>query len=401
MMRLLGSFRGSILLLSTVVVLATVAIAGALQASGAGRSPEDPAEQLVLRLHDMPPGYFPLDFSEGNGIEFTCEELDPANPSARLAGFVKRFSPHGCMGVYLRAYRVPGTAPSATVVGTGALDTGSDEAATAGLSLADQLLGKLTENGIPEEVAPTTTVGDATRLFHWKRAPALFGNGHLGSFLVWRSGSVLGAVFASAGSLTASDAIVASLALRQQSHIERPTHYTRAERNASEVGLDDPALKLPVYWLGRNFKPGRGLPVARLESAGDSRYDSKHALGQKLELHYSHYLDLSAWTGAGWKRFLTTRPAREILAQPCLESTELAISGRRATIYAGHVEGFRPCAPHAPKRFFAVVHLGGLVTAVNLDGCRDCREPIGSSFNSPSGIKAAVRSLRLRPEPAY
>ncbi len=384
-----------------VVALASIAVVGALQASGAGRSPEDPAERLMLRLHDLPPGYFPLDFSEGNGIEFICEELNPSDPSPKLAGFVKRFSPHGCLGIYVRLYSVPGVETSGTVVGTGALDAESEEAAEAGFSLADQLLGKLTENGIPQEVAPTATVGDATRLFHWKRAPKLFRNSHLGSFLVWRSGTVIGAAFASANSLAASDAIVAGLAQRQQAHVEGPTPYSRAERNTSEVGLDDPALKLPVYWLGRNFAPGHGLPVARLESASDARYSSERLAGQKLELQYSHNLELSAWTKASWKRFLVTRPAREILTEPCLESTKLNVSGRRATIYTGHVEGFGSCTANAPERFFAIVHLGDLVTTVNLSSCRDCLEPARGSFNSLAGMKAAVRALRLRPEPTY
>ena len=168
---MLGSFRRSTLLLSMLVAIAAIAAVGTLQASGAGRSPEDPTERLMLRLHDLPPGYFPFDFSEGNGAEFICEDLDPSAPSPRLASFVRQFSPQGCLGIYVRVYSVPGIEPSGTVVGTGALDAGSDEAAEIGFSLADQLLGKVTENGIPEEVAPATTVGDATRLFHWKRAP--------------------------------------------------------------------------------------------------------------------------------------------------------------------------------------------------------------------------------------
>jgi hypothetical protein len=389
------------LLSSLLGALASIAIVGALQASGAGRLPEDPTERLMLRLHDLPPGYFPFDFSEGNGVEFICEDLDPSDPSPKLANFVRRFSPQGCLGLYVRVYSVPGVNTDGAVVGTGSLDAGSDEAAGLGFSLADQLLGKLTENGVPEEVAPTATVGDATRLFHWKRAPKLFRNSRFGSFLVWRSGTVLSAVFASADSLAASDEIVAGLAQRQQAHVEHPTRYTRAERNASEVGLDDPALKLPVYWLGRNFAPGGGLPVARLESAGASRFAGERLAGQKLELHYSHNLELSAWTKAGWKRFLTTRAAREILEEPCLKSTKLTISDRPATIYTGHVEGFGSCTADAPKRFFAVVRLGGLITAVNLDGCRDCPEPVRHSFNSPAGIKAAVRALHLRPKPAY
>lgn len=358
-------------------------------------------ERLLLRLHDLLPGYVPFDFSEGNGAEFICEDLNPSDPSPELANFVRRFSPQGCLGIYVRVYSVPGVETSGTVVGTGALDAGSDEAAGMGFSLADQLLGKGTENGIPEEVAPTATVGDATRLFHWKRAPKLFRNSRFGSFLVWRSGTVLNAVFASANSLAASDAIVATLAQRQQAHVEDPTPYTRAERNTSEIGLDDPALKLPVYWLGRNFAPGHGLPVARLESAGDPHHEGERLAGPKLELQYSHNLKLSAWTKSSWKRFAATRPVRKFLTEPCLESTSLSLPDRRATVYAGSFEGFRRCAAHGPKQFFAVVHLGGLVITVNPSACDDCSEPARGSFNSLAGMKTVVRSLRFRPVPDY
>jgi hypothetical protein len=389
------------LLLFMVVAIASIATVGALRASGAGRSPEDPTERLMLRLHDLPPGYVPFDFSEGNGVEFICDDLDPSDPSPKLAGFVRRFSPQGCLGIYVRVYSVLDVEPSGTVVGTGALDAGSNEAAEMGFSLADQLLGKLTENGIPEEVAPTATVGDATRLFHWKRSPKLFRNSRFGSFLVWRSGTVLDAVFASANSLAASDAIVATLAQRQQAHNEYPTPYTRAERNASEIGLDDPALKLPVYWLGRNFSPGHGLPVARLESAGDPHYDREHLAGPKLELEYSHNLKLGAWPKSRWKRFVATQPFRKFLTEPCLESTRLSLPDRHATVYAGDVEGFRPCAAHSPKWFFAVVHLGGLVITVNPNACHDCPNPARGSYNSLAGMKTVVSALRLRPKPDY
>jgi len=395
-----GSLPKRILLLTTIALITVMSVLG--RAGAVPRSPEDPMEQVVLRLHDLPPGYSPLNFSEGSDFELICEPLDPPEPQRALASFVRHFLPEGCIGTYLRVYRVPASPPSAQLVGTGALDAGSLKGAKAGLVVAPEILSLITEGEVPKEVPTTAAVGDATRLFHWLRVPSILGKGHQpGSFLVWRSGNVLATVLASAGSLEASDRIAEELARRQLAHIEQPSPYTRAERNASEVGLDDPALKLPVYWLGRNFAPGHGLPVARLEYGADARYDSERLPGEKLDLRYSHNLELSAWTQTGWKRFLTTRSAKEILRKPCLAATKVPIPGGRATIFTGPVEGFRPCRAHAPKRFFAIVHLGGLVTAVNIDTCRDCPEPARGSFNSLAGMKAAARALRLRPEPAY
>jgi len=386
--------------LAAVAVFGSLVAALALQgANAAPRTPEDPAEQLVLRLHDLPLGYFLLDFSEGAERPFECEDLQPEGPGPRMKSFIRRFAPRGCLGYYMRWYRIPGTA-SAAFVGTGAMDTGSAPAAEEGLGLAAALLSKLTGERL-EEAPPAQTIGDATRLFHWRNVPTYFRNPHLGSFLVWRSGDVLAAVFASAGSLTTSDRVATDLAQRQQAHIENPTPYTKAERNNSELGLDDPALTLPVYWLGRTFRPGHGLPVARLREGGRARYFGVGLTAAKLELRYSKGLSLSSWTKRGWRRFLASSDGRETFAERCLKSTDLAIAGGRATIYTGHVGGFRPCAAGSPRRFFAVVHLGGIVVGVRLSSCRDCVEPARRSYNSMAAMKAAVRALQLRTAPEY
>lgn len=400
MARAQEGFRRRAALTAVIALLASIAAMIVLAGAAADpRSPEDPAERLVLRLPDLPHGYFPFG-PEGSDYEFICEPLDPPDPQPALANFIRRFSPEGCWGIYLRFYRVPGAA-SSPVVGTGALDAGSLEAAEAGFAVSGDILNGLVEDEGLQEVTPVATIGGATRLFHWKRVPRFFLNGHLGSFLVWQSGQALAVVFATAGTLEASDRIVEQLARRQQAHIEAPTPYTRAERNASEVGLDDPALKLPVYWLGRNFRPGHGLPVARLEVGGRARYFGSGLTAAKVELQYSKELSLSSWTKRGWRRFLASTDGREIFAERCLTSTDVAAPGGRARIYTGHVAGFRPCAAGSPRRFFAVVHRGGIVVGVRIHSCRDCPEPARGTYNSLAGMKAAVRALQLRPKPVY
>lgn len=388
--------------LVAVAVLGSLVAALALQgASAEPRTPEDPAEQLVLRLPDLPHGYFPFS-PEGSDFELICGPLDPAEPQPALARFVRRFSPEGCFGIYPRLYRVPGPGPSAQLVGTGALDAGSVAGAEAGFALAPQILGEATEDETPTEVGTEDMIGDATRLFHWLHVPSFFNHSTwTGSFLVWRSGNVVAAVLASANSLTASDLLAEEFARRQQAHIEQPTPYTRAERDTSELGLDDPALKLPVYWFGRTFRPGHGLPVAHLEWGGRAPYFGGGLTGAKLKLQYSKALSLSSWTKRGWRRFLAAPDGREVFAERCLTSTDVAIAGGRATIYTAHVDGFRPCAARSPRRFFAVVHLGGIVVGVRLSICRDCPKPARGSYNSLAGMKAAVRALQLRPAPGY
>jgi hypothetical protein len=393
------SARG--MLLASIPVLLAFVTAVVLQAADAKpRTPEDPGERLVLRLNDLPPGYYPLDFSEGAELELTCESINPFKSTRALNRFVRRFSPQGCMGLYLRAYRVPGEAPTSPVIGTGALDAGSLEAAESGFAVARDMLDALVENEKLEEVAPATTVGDATRLFHWKRVPRLFRNGHLGSFLVWRSGEVLAAVFAAAGSLEVSDGIVTELAVRQQAHIQDPTPYRRSERNTSEVGLDDPALTFPVYWLGRTFRPGHGLPVARLRWGGAvSRFEALP--GQRLRLDYDRRLHLESWTAAGWKRFLATHRGRELLGAHCADRTEVPLDHGRATIFAAYRHDSRTCVDRPPDRYFAVAHIDGIVVAVDFATCRGCQPLPSSPFDSPRGMRAVVRALVLRPRPVY
>jgi hypothetical protein len=394
-----GGFRRRALLLTAAFLVGAVAVVALRQGtSGASRVPEDPAERMVLRLHDLPLGYYLLDFSEGAEQPFECEELRPTDPGLRLKSFVRRFAPRGCLGLYLRAYRIPGAA-SAAVVGTGAMDTGSAEAAQIGLELAPNLLAKLTEERLEEVPAPQA-VGDAARLFHWKHAPAFFRSTHLGSFLAWRSGSALAAVFASAGPLATSDWIVAELAERQQAHVANPTPYTRAERNSSEVLLDDPALTFSVHWLGRNFDPGHGLPPIRLQWGGTP--PRGEALpGQKLSLSYSKSVYLDSWTRTGWKRFLSTRGSRIMRTWHCTESVDVEIPGGHARVFAAHGRDFHVCPDRPPSLFFAFAYIDGTVTAVDFISCRHCGQVPYGPYNSLRGMKEVVRGLRLRPEPVY
>ena len=389
-------------LVALAAVAALVAIAGAT-AFALAPDPEDPNERLALRLSDLPPGYFPIPIGpEESGIEFLCEGVDPTEPSRILAKYVKRFDPVGCLGIYLRAYRVPGPAPTASVVGTGALRSNTIAGAVAGFAVAGELLGKLVEKRRDlEEWAPEETVGEATRLFHWHHIPRTYlRNDRRGSFLVWRSGRVVSAAFAAATSFADSDRIALELAQRQQVHIEHPTVYTEAERDASEVGLDDPATTFPVRWLGHDFAPGHGLPRATLREAGAAPLigSGSDSTGKQLQLDYSQGIEIEGWTEEGWRRFVETPEGRELKADNCAEPIAVPGIKGRARVFTGHVLGYGPCG-RSPKRYYAIVHVGGTVIAVNFGGCPDCipRTP----YNSLQGMKAIIRGLELRPQPVF
>lgn len=271
--------------------------------------------------------------------------------------------------------------------------------AIAGFDAADELLGKLVEKKRNlDEVAPTTTVGEATRLFHWRHIPKTpFRNDRLGSFLVWRSGRVVSAAFAAAPSFADGDRIALDLAQRQQGHVEHPTVYTEAERDASEVGLNDPATTFPVRWLGHDFTPGHGLPAARLQEAGAAPLESASD-GRKLSLGYSHGIEIDGWTEAGWRHFLASPEGEPLTGDTCAKPVTIPLREGRATIFTSHVLGYARC-DRAPKRYYAFVHVGGTVLAINFDGCPDCVSH--NPYNSLKGMKAIVRGLELRRKPAY
>lgn len=386
--------------LAIVGLLLTLGVGTIALGSARGDEPllEYSAEQLVLRLHDLPPGYYPFT-PEGAEREFLCEPLQPGEPGRRLKRFVESFSPSGCVGIYFRAYRVPGTGPTSAVVGTGAMDVGSDAVATLGFDLSGRLLDRVVDPDPLEEVAPPETIGTATRLFHWKGAPRVFHSGPQASFVAWRSGTVLAATYATAGSFATSDRIALDLARRQQAHIENRTPYTEAERDASEVGLNDPALKFPVYWLGHAFHPHHGLPAAHLEGGGG--VSPRIAFrGQKLLLQYSGNLTLSSWSKAGWRHLLAKAPPRALLRR-CTNPTQVTLANGHATIFAGYRKVAKPCPKGRPSRYFAVASIDGTVTAVNIASCKLCLPTFPGPYNSLKGMKAVVRGLQLRPEPVY
>lgn len=391
-------FRGRALAIAGALSLLLAGIA-LHSARGDVPSPEYSPEQLVLRLHDLPPGYCPFDSSEGAGRDFICEPLQPGEPGRRLKRFVERFSPAGCFGVYLRAYRVPGVGPTSAVVGTGAMEVGSDAAATLGFTLAAQLLHRLVNDSPLEEVAPPETIGTATRLFHWKDAPRIFHSGPRASFVAWRSGTVLAATYATASSLAASDRIALDLARRQQAHIENRTPYTEAERDDTEVELDDPNLQIPVYWLGRMFEPGNGFPATELETA--TVVEKGGLPGAKLELRYSGF-NLETWTRESWKRFQGSILGK--LNRPrCTRTTPFEWEQGHAVISAGYQRRTfeAGCPDYLPTRYWAAAYVGGVVIGVNQTTCRCLSPGSGPYSESLRGMKAVIRGLQLRPKPVY
>jgi hypothetical protein len=407
MMRTLGSFRGRTLLVVVIAAAMSIAALGTRHSSSeAARSPSDLAERLVLRLHDLPVGYRLLEGAAEfpfSGID--CHSIEPANPQPHLAAFLDRYSPAGCLGVYLRLFRIPGSGPSPLVTGTGAFSTQSVEEAEAGLAISPELISHVTLDEPPEEVSSPTTIGEASRLFHWDH-PGLFGAGdRFNSFLVWRSGDVVAAVFVAGGtSSSASDRNAFELARLQQRHIETPTPYTQAERDGREVALEDPALDVPVYWLGRRLAPRRGLRQLLLVNAASTtgrapRVPRVNILySDRFNLNHAEGVNLNLWSSRQWKQLMARR-GKLPASLPCENATagRVSLPHGRAVIYSGSEASGGKCPRHGDPSYAARVYLGRVVlTAETMSICASCAGPGSGGYDSLAGMRAIVRSLARR-----
>jgi len=221
--------------------------------------------------------------------------------------------------------------------------------------------------------------------------------------VVWRYGSVVGIVLALGGSEAANQRDALELARRQQAHLEHPTPYKRSEADGSEVALDNPKLKRPVYWLGSEPAP-RGLPKLRLADS-TSRPGGKPS-AQLVRLSYRYGIRRESWSEVGveeigreqWKR-------RGPIAFPpssCAENQPVSLPRGRAAIYRIRGGQGRACAGWPADKFFAQAFLGKVVVTITSQRiCATCTGQSSGPYNSFAGMEAVLRGLRARPKPVF
>lgn len=389
--------RAPLIMAAILALLAVAALGGADAAPP--KKLKQAAVQRLLRLADAGPGHFFLVFpQEGDdrrSPKFLCGRVDPADQERKLKQFLDRHPVSGCFAVYVTFFAV-GESPAYHVVGTGALDAGGPKAAAEGLAVAPQLFSHLFDNEFPTEAPAPETVGDETRLFHIAYF-SIFGDEHpSSSLLAWRSGSVLAAIFVQGGDEATNDREAVELARVQQGRIENPAPYTRAERYDREVGFLDPAIDVPIYWLGRTFRPGHALPPARLEGGASTETLGGGLPRQELAVFYANDLLLRTWTARGWKRFSSAPRGRTPIHWRCTRERQIPLAEGSATLYAAYHRDFKSCPKGAPSLHFAVARIGDTIVAVNLPACKRC-DPAdhGGSYNSAAGMRLAVETLRL------
>jgi hypothetical protein len=278
------------------------------------------------------------------------------------------------------------------------VNTPSKAAAARGLELGMERTFPV--SGV-KEVGPVVIPGGPTaRLFRIQ--DVVVGEGsRLGSLLLWRHGKVIAGVEAGGGRPAANDRHALHFAQIQQRRLEAPSPYLASEMDDDEVPLDDPALKLPIYWLGSSFQPGSGLPATSFYGAEVFTGPEEAPPGQKLRIDYDQF-ELSAWTRRGWKKFQRSIPGLTNLKDPCAERTEVELEGGRAIVYAGYrdLSGYCPDSP--PESYWAVAFLGRMAIGVDLTLCGECFERgFGGPYESLEGMTAILRGLVLRPKPVY
>jgi len=372
-------------------------------------SPADfdaPAQGLVLRLHDLPTGYLATDGSAEFPLPgLGCAAIEPADPRPRLAAFLQRYSPVGCLALYFRLFRTPGTGPVPLAVGTGSLEAGSVNGAEAGLAISRELLGHLLGDELPKEVHTPETVGDATRLYRWEPQSLLASEESPSSFLVWRSGSVVASIFVTGGHAAANDRAALHFARIQQARIETRTPYTPDEADDTEVPLEDPGMEVPVYWLGRSLAAGRGLPrlwlYDTISTTGRPLSASRASLFyvDRLNLEHAEGVSLDLWSRKQWRRLKMSRRGLPDSLR-CATSRSLKLPKGRAVIYAGF-EGVRGLCPNRPPgTHTARIYLPRVVvTAETTRLCATCFGSGRRSYNSFKGMATLARSLEPRPQP--
>jgi hypothetical protein len=300
-------------------------------------------EAMMLRLSDLPEGFRYGD-EQGCGELGTTDGRDP-----ELDAFVLDTRPLACFSDFSREWGGPPARAQ-----TALLLFESDDDARRAWSFRKALFGRFariyfsTERGLSYGVAFDS-------------------NGLLqrGAGEVWRDERLVVAVYEEGLAGRAGRDFARELAEKQRDRIESPSDPT--EEDDREIGLEDPAIDIPVYWLGREFER-EGLPKLELDRGEHLRGDGG---GSEVRIEYQADgggVTLDLWKPEAWARSERTS---------CGRRSEVRVEGGRAEVYGCTGE---------PERWLAHVYYGEVVLVARPDG----------EYNSRAGVEAVVRGLKRR-----
>lgn len=364
-------------------------------------------EETVLRLHDLPPGYQIGDDSGCGPLDPGIEgDLSRGRLARRYLSWVLKYWPEGCEYEYEKLFEVPGLEPVPPLVEAGTLNTPSEAAVRSGSGLFITLVNHY-NGGRYRKTVSIAPSGVPASLFRSENE-LVEGRIHQpATILWWRFGKLVSFVEAAGMNPRRNDSAAFHFAQIQQERLEHPSPYTEAERDDTEVRLDDPSLKFPIYWVGRRFEPGQGLPATELTEAFTGEVGPP---GQRTGLWYEDFI-LGSWTRRSWEAYRRSALGRLNLRSPCARKTEVGLAGGRAVVYFGYARPHatfdhgRPpagtCPHRLPKHYWAVAYLGRMVVGVELAICTLCTEDGYGRYNSLEGMKAILQSLQIRPKPDF
>jgi hypothetical protein len=341
----------------------------------------------VLRLPDVGRGYV-------MGDDSGCGGLGTENASPNVAHVAVTYYPvYACSMEFERLWRARrGTRTGgALFVSSTAFVFGTDEGVRAGYGVGGELLA-YTHGLQPKDLAARSDrppLGDEASVFFIADSFALGRSGLPGVAVVWRQGRVLGMVYVVGLREPRARQVAFALAHTQQMRTAKPTPLPPRANDDRGVMLDDPRLRIPVYWLGLSFHPGRRLPRVELLTIFFSPEDERDGLGLTASLVYEsrrNGVTLDLWKPGRWARIRQTKRGRGFWDKPCARK-------RVVQLARGHAELFRSCAKRHPA-YVAFVFVPGVVVNVGTY-CLRC-ERGGGAYGSFKGLTAVVRGLRLR-----
>ena len=165
-----------------------------------------------------------------------------------------------------------------------------------------------------------------------------------------------------------------------------PASLGYVERDPEEA-LDAPDRGFPVYWLGREFNDGEGLPAHSLDAVldNDLRYRADDEFGKTI-------VSLRLYSLDQWR----ARPPR--IESPCEETELIELTAAVATLRRHYHE--LALAPGStcptPDRFSAIVTFADAVVEIDAPTTFGGSDVFRSPYDSEKGIELLIRSLRPR-----
>jgi hypothetical protein len=386
-------------LLSTTLALTAGGLTACRGGSSGGRDfKRGEARLYVLAPRDLGRGY-------KYGDDSACGTFSPEEESEKFTDFVAETRPAACTA---ELEYIWGGARRTVVprgVDSGAIVFDDEQDARRGMDVRQDLI-RFVIGESPRAFTKLSDFGHEGVLFRNRGYDVPAGAG-----VLWRNGNMLAIVFAGGAGLGGEKApeVAVTLAHKQQARIEDPRPAAPQEDDP-ELPLDDPALDAPVYWLGRHFDPGGGLPSLGFSrahtyggSGGEPTFTAELDYGAE-DAHTTYGLKLEVFRPSAFKGFSRSLLGRVVRGTRCAEATRIELPHGRAIIWGGFAKPTRPpCPDKAFDRYFAHVYLDGAVVTINhpwcIYPCLANPRGIGDPYNTPRGLEAAARGLKPRPRP--